>query len=261
MKADGVEKFSDFTTDLDIEEMRMELRTLQEDQTLSNGIESCRTALITVTTGLEIMNKKNNPFDLDQDGWSQSIFEGIERYDAVLEKLVKKYSKRVSAISPEIQLMLMLCGSAASFCFTKSMLKAAQPTMTKIAEENPELVRKMMQSMAPPAQPQEAPAVPVVPVVPLATPVAAMPVPQSSRYAEPIERFVRPAPQAPNHHKEEDASSVSLSLAGDEAVSGLNDNFSVSSLSSPKGAAIWKVAVGGKGPIVKRRGLVEVSFE
>ncbi|GAQ92074.1 hypothetical protein KFL_009170040 [Klebsormidium nitens] len=266
MKAEGVEEVSDYTIDSDIEEMRMELRTLQEDQMMTNGIESCRTALITVTTGLEIMNKKYNPFDLDLDGWSQSIFESIERYDTVLERLVKKYGKRVSAISPEIQLMLMLCGSAASFCFTKSMMKAAQPTMTRIAEENPELVRKMMQGMAPPAaQPQGVPAVPVVPVVPVATPVvptASVPVPQSSRYAEPLERFVRPAPQAPNPSGGDDASSVSLSLAGDAEVSGLNDSFSVSSISSPKGQpAIRKVAVGGKGSVTKKRGRIEVNFE
>jgi hypothetical protein len=260
MRAEGIEEISNFTNDSDIEEMRMELRTLQEDQMTSNGIESCRTALITVTTGLEIMNKKYNPFDLDLDGWSQSIFESIERYDTILEKLVKKYSKRVSAISPEIQLMLMLCGSAASFCFTKSMMKAAQPTMTKIAEENPELIRRMMQSMAPPA-PEEVPVVPVVPVVPTsAMPTGAIPVPQSSRYAEPVERFVRPAPQPPSHDHD-DASSVSLSLAGDDAVSGMNDDFSVSSISSPKGPVVRKVAVGGKGTVVKKRGRVEVNFE
>lgn len=259
MKAEGVAEVSDYTIDSDIEEMRMELRTLQEDQMMTNGIESCRTALNTVTTGLEIMNKKYNPFDLDLDGWSQSIFKSIERYDTVLERLVKKYGKRVSAISSEIQLMLMLCGSAASFCFTKSMMKAAQPTMTRIAEENPELVRKMMQGMAPAAaQPQEVPVVPVVPVATPVVPTASVPVPQSSRYAEPVERFVRPAPQAPNPSGEDDASSVSLSLAGDAEVFGLNESFSVSSISSPKGQpAVRKVAI-GRGAVVKKRGKVEI---
>jgi hypothetical protein len=252
MKAEGVEDISDFTTESDIEEMRMELRTLREDQMTTNGIETCRTALISVTTGVEILNKKYNPFDLDLDGWSQSIFESIERYDMVLEKLVKKYSKRVAAISPELQLMLMLCGSAASFCFTKTMLKAAQPTMTKIAEENPELVRKMMQSMGPAAA-QEEVVVPVVPVVPaVATDI---PVPRSSRYAESGEPFLRPAPQAQG--RQDDDSSVSLSLAGEDIA---NDDFSVSSISS-KGPAIRKVAVGGKGTVIKKRGKVEVNFE
>jgi hypothetical protein len=214
MRGEGFENISDFTADSDIEEMRIELKTLQEDSMVSNGIENCRTALITLTTGTEILNKKYNPFDLDLDGWSQSIFESIERYDGVLEKLTRKYVKRVSAISPEIQLLLMLCGSAASFCFTKSMMKAAQPTMTRIAEENPELIAKMMQGMARDQGAQAVPAEPVpmaVPVVP-AVPVD-IPAPRSSRYEVP-EAFMRPPPQQnKNFHKgDDDNSSVSFSI-------------------------------------------------
>lgn len=256
MKAEGAEEISDFTTDSDIDEMRVELRTLQEDRMTTNGIETCRTALISVTTGVEILNKKYNPFDLDLDGWSLSIFESIENYDMVLEKLVKKYSKRVAAISPELQLMLMLCGSAASFCFTKTMMKAAQPSMTKIAEENPELIRKMMQSMAPAAAQENVTVAPVIPAVVPAVPVAAVPVPTSSRYGNPGEPFVRPAPQAPGRHDDE-GSSVSLSLAGEDTA---NDDFSVSSISDQKGP-VRKVALAGKGTVITKRGKVEIDFE
>jgi hypothetical protein len=267
MRAEGVDSISDFTADSDIEEMRLELKTLQEDSMVTNGIENCRTALITFTTGTEILNKKYNPFDLDLDGWSQSIFESIERYDGVLEKLTRKYVKRVSAISPEIQLMLMLCGSAASFCFTKSMMKAAQPTMTRIAEENPELIQKMMQGMAQQgASAQEVPvAVPVVPVAPVAVP--AVPAPKSSRYEVP-EAFMRPPPQ-PQHNAhdgvdDDNDSNVSLSIA-DDMISGMNESLSASSAESPKktrkAPTIKKVQVGNKGNVITKRGRVEVNFD
>lgn len=259
MRGGGVENISDYTLDSNIEEMRLELKTLQDDQMVTNGIENCRVALITVTTGTEILNKQYNPFDLDLDGWSQSIFESIERYDGVLEKLTRKYVKRVAAISPELQLLLMLCGSAASFVFTKSMMKAAMPSMTKVAEDNPELVRKMMASMSP--QKEVPVAVPVIPAVVPVVPAADVPLPRSSRYEE-QEPFVRPAPQRPAPSEQSDASEMLLSL---DLNSGANDSFSVSSIGSPsrKGKpVIKKVNVAGKGSIVRiLDDKVEVNFD
>jgi hypothetical protein len=239
MRAEGVDKILDFSADSDIEEMRLELKMLQEDLMVINGIENCRTALITFTTGTEILNKKYDPFDLDLDGWSQRILESIKRYDGVLEKLTRKYVKCVSAISPKIQLLLMLCGSAASFCFTKSMMKGAQPTMIRIAEENPELIQKMMQGMAQQemrgqgmqggASAETHVAVPVVPAATAVPLVPAVPVdifaPKSSRYEVP-EAFVRPHPQGPPREGEREAHgdgdddiNVSLSIA-DDMISG-----------------------------------------
>lgn len=63
------------------------------------------------------------------------------------ERLVRKYSKRVGTISPEMQLIIMMVGNAFTFCFTKAMLKSVQPSMTKVAEENPELIKNMMEKI------------------------------------------------------------------------------------------------------------------
>lgn len=147
MKADGVQGISDLTVDSDVEEMRMELKAFEQDETIRTGIMTCRSAIVTFAAGLEVANTRFNPFDLDMNGFSESLFEKIERYDGVFERLVRKYSRRALNVSPEMQLMMMFAGNAFTFCFTKSMMKSMQPSMTKIAEENPEMVQKMMEGI------------------------------------------------------------------------------------------------------------------
>ncbi|GAQ89134.1 hypothetical protein KFL_004900016 [Klebsormidium nitens] len=147
MKEDGVKGITAFDMDSDLEEMRIELKAFQQDETIKNGIQFCRSTLVTFAAGLEIANAKFNPFDLDMQGFSESLFERIERYDGVFERLTRKYSKKASAVSPEMQLLTMFVGNAFTFCFTKAMMKAVTPSMTKIAEENPEMVQKMMEGI------------------------------------------------------------------------------------------------------------------
>lgn len=131
----------------DLEEMRIELKAFQQDETIKNGIQFCRSTLVTFAAGLEIANAKFNPFDLDMQGFSESLFERIERYDGVFERLTRKYSKKASAVSPEMQLLTMFVGNAFAFCFTKAMMKAVAPSMTKIAEDNPEMVQEMTEGI------------------------------------------------------------------------------------------------------------------
>jgi uncharacterized membrane protein YgcG len=147
MKADGVEGITEYTVESDLEEMRMELKAFEQDETIRTGIMTCRSAIVTFAAWMEVANTRFNPFDLDINGFSESLFEKIERYDGVFKRLVRKYSRRAANVSPEMQLMMMFVGNAFTFCFTKSMMKSMQPSMTKIAEENPEMVKKMMEGI------------------------------------------------------------------------------------------------------------------
>lgn len=60
-----------------------------------------------VCSGLEYANNKLDPVGLDLDGFSGHVFENINQFNNVLEKLVAKYSKKVS-VAPEIELILLL---------------------------------------------------------------------------------------------------------------------------------------------------------
>jgi hypothetical protein len=142
MKEEGVRGITDFDPDSDIEEMRIELRAFEDDETVRTGIQSCRTALVTFSTGLEVANTKYNPFDLDMRGFSESVFERIERYDSVFERLVRKWSKRASSMSPEMMLVMMFVGNAATFCFTKSMM--TPETASRVVADNPDVLKDLI---------------------------------------------------------------------------------------------------------------------
>jgi hypothetical protein len=97
---------------------------------------------VTFFTGLEVANTKYNPFDLDMRGFSESIFERIERYDGVFERLVRKWSKRASSMSPEMMLVMMFVGNAAAFCFTKSMM--TPETASRVVADNPDVLKDLI---------------------------------------------------------------------------------------------------------------------
>ena len=52
--------------------------------------------LIACTTGLEFMNKKYNPFEIQLDGWSENVMENVEDYDEVFEELYVKYRSKMA---------------------------------------------------------------------------------------------------------------------------------------------------------------------
>ena len=51
--------------------------------------------LIACTTGLEFMNKKYNPFEIQLDGWSENVMENVDDYDEVFEELYVKYRTKM----------------------------------------------------------------------------------------------------------------------------------------------------------------------
>lgn len=75
-------------------------------------------------------------------GFSESVFERIERYDGVFERLVRKWSKRASSMSPEMMLVMMFVGNAAAFCFTKSMM--TPETASRVVADNPDVLKDLI---------------------------------------------------------------------------------------------------------------------
>jgi hypothetical protein len=97
-------------------------------------------------TGLEYLNKRFDPFDLQLDGWSESVMENQEDYDQVFEELYNKYNTKVN-VAPEVKLIMMIGGSAMMFHLTNSMFKSALPDMGKVLKQNPDLVKNMMDAV------------------------------------------------------------------------------------------------------------------
>jgi hypothetical protein len=130
----------------DIEEIRTEYKRMIYAIECERSIKFQRRMLVAAVTGLEFLNEKFDPFDLELNGWSQNTMENIDDYDGVFEELYNKYKAKVN-VAPEVKLIMMVGGSGLMFHLTNSMFKAAVPNMGQVMKQNPDLMRNMMDAV------------------------------------------------------------------------------------------------------------------
>src|SRR6056300_930888 len=126
-----------------VEDLRTEVKRITYSIDVEQSIRFSRRMLVACVTGLEFLNKRYNPFEIQLEGWSESVMENVDDYDGVFEELYVKYRSKVS-VAPEIKLIMMLGGSAMMFHLTNSMFKTALPNMNDVIKQNPDLVKNMM---------------------------------------------------------------------------------------------------------------------
>ena len=126
-----------------LEELRSEVKRITYSIDVEQSIRFSRRMLIACVTGLEFLNKRYNPFEIQLEGWSESVMENVDDYDGVFEELYVKYRSK-DTVAPEIKLIMMLGGSAMMFHLTNSMFKTALPNMNDVLKQNPDLVKNMM---------------------------------------------------------------------------------------------------------------------
>lgn len=126
-----------------IQELRTEVNRVMYGIEVDQSIKFSRRMLIACITGVEFLNKRYNPFDLQLEGWSENVMENVDDYDGVFEELHNKYKSSIQ-VAPEVKLIMMLGGSAMMFHLTNSMFKTAIPNMNDVLKQNPDLVKNMM---------------------------------------------------------------------------------------------------------------------
>jgi hypothetical protein len=129
-----------------VEELRAEVKRITYSIDVEQSIRFSRRMLVACVTGLEFLNKRYNPFEIQLEGWSESVMENVDDYDSVFEELYVKYRSKVS-VAPEVKLIMMLGGSAMMYHLTNSMFKTAIPNMNDVLKQNPELVKNMMSAV------------------------------------------------------------------------------------------------------------------
>lgn len=142
----GVTSGARLTIYSDIEEIRTEYKRMIYAIECERSIKFQRRMLVAAVTGLEFLNEKFDPFDLELNGWSQNTMENIDDYDGVFEELYNKYKAKVN-VAPEVKLIMMVGGSGLMFHLTNSMFKAAVPNMGQVMKQNPDLMRNMMDAV------------------------------------------------------------------------------------------------------------------
>ena len=142
----GIQSSQRLTIYSDIEEIRTEYKRMTYSIEVDRSVKFQRRMLVAAVTGLEFLNDKFDPFDVELNGWSQNMMENVEDYDGVFEELYNKYKTKVQ-VAPEVKLIMMVGGSAMMFHLTNSMFKAAVPNMTQVMQQNPGLQQNMMDAV------------------------------------------------------------------------------------------------------------------
>lgn len=128
-----------------IEEIRTEYKRMTYAIEVERSIKFQKRMLIATVTGLEFLNKKFDPFDLQLDGWSENMMENTDDYDGVFEDLYNKYKNKIE-VAPEVKLIMMVGGSAMMFHLTNSMFKSAV-NVSSVMQQNPDLARNMVEAV------------------------------------------------------------------------------------------------------------------
>jgi hypothetical protein len=142
-----------------IDEIRTEYKRVTYQIEVDQSIRFQRRMLMACVTGLEFLNKRYDPFDVQLDGWSDDMMRNVEEYDNVFEELHNKYKTKM-AIAPEVKLIMMVGGSAMMFHLTNSMFKSALPNVNQVMKDNPELMKNVMEAMVKSQNQPEAPSGP-----------------------------------------------------------------------------------------------------
>lgn len=137
----GVRIRKPFDMNTSLDEMEYEYARLKKSIEVEQSIQFSRKMLMAFITLVEYLNNRYDPFDLNLDGWSESVMEDIQNYDQIFEELHEKYKSKVQ-MAPELKLIFSVGGSAFMFHLTSTLFKNTMPGISN----NPAMmkgVRKM----------------------------------------------------------------------------------------------------------------------
>lgn len=155
LKRQGFVISQEYTMSSSLHTMEQEYEILKSSKMKKQALKLSQGFLINAVQTLEFLNTRFDPMGIDLIGFSEVVSLGIDDYNEVLDELYEKYKQYGRKVEPEIKLMLMIGGSAASFHASKTLLKNV-PGMENL-QKNPKFVNKMgkqfAESMSKPKQP------------------------------------------------------------------------------------------------------------
>jgi Family of unknown function (DUF5767) len=127
-----------------ISELRASYKTLKAQRDRDSSIMWQRHVLLGAVTLGEFANTTWNPFDLNLEGWSESVYESIDTYDDIFEELHEKWGSYLK-FEPELKLIGQLGMSALMFHYSKTVFqksKESMPNHDNILQQDPELKKR-----------------------------------------------------------------------------------------------------------------------
>lgn len=141
----GVELTKKYNMESNLYEMIGEYDMIMEEKTKQNSIKFQGNMMSAIINGIEFLNNRFDPFDVNLDGWSEQVNENITDYDDIFGELYEKYKSKAT-VAPELKLLMQLGGSAMMVHMSNTMFKSAMPGMDDILKQNPDLMHQFQQA-------------------------------------------------------------------------------------------------------------------
>lgn len=131
-----------FTMQDSVEDMEEEVKRIETQRNVDGSIKFQRKILMALVTGVEFLNTRYDPFGVHLEGWSESLYDGMNEYDDVFEELYMKYRGK-SKLPPEVRLVMMVAGSGFMFHLTNTMFRTSSiPGVDQVMRQNPDLMKQ-----------------------------------------------------------------------------------------------------------------------
>ena len=140
LEKQGYELTKKYNMDSDLQEMMAEAETIMEEKNVKSSVKFQSQMMMALVNGIEFLNSKFDPFDIELDGWGEQVSENINDYEDVFKALHEKYKSKAK-IAPELQLLFQLAGSGMLVHMSNTMLKSVMPSGAEILRQNPEMMR------------------------------------------------------------------------------------------------------------------------
>jgi hypothetical protein len=148
LQARGIKLTKSYSLHSSYEEMCIEYESQKNIKNKQNATSIAKKVLVAAIGGLEFLNKEYDPFGLDIEGMTDQLQMDLDdddsSYEEVLGELYDKYKGRGRKMEPELKLLLMLGGSAASIHLSKKMKTAG---LDQVIENNPEILAQLRKRM------------------------------------------------------------------------------------------------------------------
>lgn len=149
LEAKGIRLPKKYTMQHDLDEMKAEYHRLKREKEVDASIRFQRRIMIACISGVEYLNDRFDPFDIQLDGFSTHVHENINDYDDVFEELHEKYKGTGNKMAPELRLLMSLGGSAVMYHLTQSMFRRSKvPEVEDVLRSDPNLMKQFQSAAA-----------------------------------------------------------------------------------------------------------------
>jgi hypothetical protein len=121
LEMQGIRLTKEWTMDDRLDDMMLEMRrhTLAMDE--QANVNMMRDGMRLLVTGIEMVNNRFGLLDLE--GWSSEVCRDLHKHDANLSRIYRKYWRRSTSTSPEVDICMSLVGSMGLHHMKRKMSK------------------------------------------------------------------------------------------------------------------------------------------